>query len=451
MSIYYFNKLLLIILISQIFLQPSIAATPHSTLTLSIKDAINRTLSRNPDEANFKERIHEDEAAKMQSYSLLLPNLSATGTATEQKDAVNLGSAAFGGNTYNKYIAQLKLTQPIYQGGALTAGIHYADKDIEVRKLDLEVTERDLQVSVVQAFYSVFTNQQVVKILYETQGVEKESLATAEKYFRIGRGQLIDVLQIKSQIALLNPQIETAENQKKDAVSQLATLLHDDQANQLELIGSLSVIEPETVKALLPARKTLPEITRGETLMSQFEDKKDLTLSTYMPNLSLQGTFGKSSHTKSELFDDYSTAWSFGVYLTIPIFNGLSSIYQRKVLNSQAMQLELTQQKLLDTLSYNQTQAERNLDTATSVLKSSKQASEYSKASLKEAQRDYRLQTISYLQFLTSQQNYLSAQLSYIQSKGNYITALAKYCSATGIPIIKLVDLLDSNKNNQDI
>ena len=429
---------------------PSVSAENDggsSTLTLSIKDAIMRALDRNPDELNYKERIREDEANKAYAISQLFPNISALGQALVQKDAVGTNTAQFGGDSYNKYIAQLHLTQPLYVGGALTGGLNYADKDIEIRKLDLTVIERDLIVQIVQTFYSVFTYQLSAEVLRESLDVQKQSLATAEKYYHIGRGQLIDVLQIKAQIALVYPQIETTDNQMKAAVSQLSTLMHEDQANSLKLIGSLNVIGTDAVKALLPQRKTLPEITRGETQISQFEDKKDVTLSSYWPNLSLQGTFGQTANKKSELFDEYSTAWTVGLYLTVPIFNGLASINERHALLSQAMQLDFTQKKLLDTLSYNQTQAERDLDTADIVLKGSKQASNFANDSLKEALRDYRLQTINYLQFLTSETSSLSAKLALIQAKGNYITALAKYCQATGIPIAPLVDLLESKKN----
>ena len=423
---------------------------PPSSLTLSIRDAVQHALAKNPDVSNDQERLTEADANKSFAIAQLFPVITGIGSAYVEKDPVNTGNAAFGGDPYNKYVAQLKLMQPLYQGGALLAGLNYANKDKEIREYELEMEVRDLTVQVIQAFYAVFSNKKVISILRETQNVEKESLATAQRYYKIGRGQLIDVLQIKAQIALLNPQIVTAENQMKAAVSQLATLLHENQASMMNLIGSLAVVEPDIVRALLPSRKKLPEITRGETLISQFQDKEEVTLSTYNPMLNIQGTLGQSSTTKSELFDSSSNGWTIGLYLTIPIFNGLASIDQRHALNSQSAQLEYTQQKLLDTLSYNQTQSERDLSTAATVLAGSKEAAGYAKDSLKEAQRDFKFQTISYLQLLTSQQSDLSAQLAYIQAKGGYISALAAYCSASGIPIGKLVDLLESKKDAPD-
>jgi outer membrane protein TolC len=151
---------------------------------------------------------------------------------------------------------------------------------------------------------------------------------------------------------------------------------------------------------------------------------------------------------KSDLLNEYETAWSFGVYVTIPIFSGLSSFYQKAALLSQQQQNRYAQQTTLDTLSYNQVQSERDLDTAVANLKSTKSAADLGIASLKEAQRDFRLQTINYLQLLTSQQGYLQAESSFIQAEYNYINAIANYFVASGIPLSKLVDFLEAKSGH---
>jgi hypothetical protein len=428
-----------------------VADAAETSLNLSLRSAVDQALSHNPEVQESRERVREAEASRSFAISQLFPNLGLSGSAIIEKDPLSIsGTAPFGGDPYSRYQAQLKLIQPLYQGGALLSGLSFTRKEKSIRELDLEAKSRDLIVSVIQAFYNVFTQKQVLSILHDTQAVEKESLVTSQQYFKIGRGPRIDVLQTKAQIALLNPQIANAENQMKAAVSQLATLLHENQANTMELVGSLATVDAESVRAFLLAKKPLPELVRGETQISQFEDKKDVSLAPFYPSLNLEGTYGQTSTTKSQLFSDYSTGWTVGLYLNIPIFSGLSSINKRRVLDSQSAQLDFAQQKLVDTLIYNQTQVERDLDTAGTVLSSSKEAASYAKDSLKEAQKEFKHQTISYLQLLTSQQSFLNAQTSYIQAKGNYITTLARYCAASGIPILSLVDLLEAKKDQSE-
>ena len=414
----------------------------QTLMTLNIQDAIEQALSRNPDVNNDRERIKEDEKNIDYAYSQLFPTVVGTGTGTRQKDAVVTGNANFGGNAYNNYNVAIKASQPLYVGGAITAGLGVVKKDKQIREKDLEVVERDLSVQVIEAFYTVLLNQQLVALLNQTLAVEKESLATTQKYARIGRSQLLDVLQIKTQIALLYPQITSTENTMKNSAAQLTTLLHENQARTVKLQGDLKTVDFNGVMALVANRRELPEVIRSRLQISQFDDQKTVTLAPNYPSLALVGTIGRSANTQSDLLNDYSTQWSVGLQLTIPIFSGLSSIYQRAALNDQTTELEFGQQKLLDTVSFNQVQAERNLGTAKTVLDRSREAAELSDQSLNEARRDYRLQTISYLQFLTSEQNYLAAESAYIQAKYGYIDAVAKFFQTSGIALSNLVQLL---------
>jgi len=423
------------------------------SLTLSVKQAVEHALARNPTVMNDKEYLNEADENKNLAISLLFPTINGVASAYIQKDAVNTntsGNVPYNGSPFNNYLAQLQFTQPLYRGGALLAGLSYAKKDKEIHQYTLDIEERNLSVQVIQAFYNVFTNKQAWEKLLENEKVEKESLVTTERYYRIGRAQLLDVLQIKSQIALLEPQITTAENQMRSSISQLVSLMHEGKATTVNLVGSLAAVDLSTVKALVPARQKLPEISQGELTISQFVDKSDVTMSTYNPSMNLQGTFGQTSTTNSDLFSGLATGWTIGVYLTIPLFTGLGSIDQRKSLDSQTAQLEYGQAQLLDSLALTQVQAEQTLDTAAKVLEGSKEAAVLSRASLKEAQREFKIQTINLLQLLTSETADLTAQVAYVQSKGSYLGALATFCQATGIPIEKLVDILDSVKSTRD-
>jgi outer membrane protein TolC len=421
-----------------------------NTLTMSIKQTVDHALTRNPDVLNDREYLTEADANTSFAIAQIFPTISGTASANIQKDAVNTGNALFNGSSYNQYVAQLHLVQPLYEGGAILAGLSAAKKDRDVHQYTLEIEERDLTVQVIQAFYSVFSNKKVYETLMENEKVEKEALTTTERYYRIGRGQLLDVLQSKAQIALLEPQIATSQNQMRSSVSQLVTLMHESKTTGVNLIGSLASIDTEVVRSLMPVRHKLPEISQGETAISEFDDRAQVTMAPFYPSMSLQANYGQTSTSRSDLFSDYANGWNIGLYLTIPLFSGLSSVFERRSLDSQTAQLEYGQDKLLDTLALNQVTAEQSLDTAANVLKGSREAARLSRASLKEALREFKLQTINYLQLLTSETGDLTAQIAYIQAKGSYINALATYCQTSGIPIQKLVSLLDAQKRTQD-
>jgi outer membrane protein TolC len=428
------------------------AAAPVATsqapiaLSLSIQDAVKRALDRNPTVLSNRERVEEANHAYSYAVSQFLPNLAGNASAFKQKAAVNGISVPFGGESYNQYTFQLKLVQPLYQGGAILSGLHAAEKELDIRKKDLEISERDVTAQVINSFYSVMLNQQLLNVLNYTLNEEKQTQALVEKYQKIGRTQLLDVLQIKTQVALIYPRISTAENQMKSSASQLMSLLHDNQTEAVNLTGDLVYIDPATVNKVLSMKRERPELARSRIVIDQFDDKSTVALSTYNPSFNLQALYGKTANSQSDLLNDFSNTWSVGFQLTVPIFAGLASIHEKRVLASQEKQLEYNQQSLLDNLAYSQVQAERNLDVATAVLKSTQEASEYSTASLKEAQREFKMATSSYTQVNTSEQNFLDAQTRFIQAKYDYIDAVTKYFISAGIPISELVQLLATVK-----
>lgn len=415
----------------------------ENSVTFSIQDAVSSALKQNPAILSDEEKLAEIKQTIKFSYAQIFPNITATGTGTKEKDSSATGGGAFQGTPYNTYSLVAKLTQPLYTGGAATAAINANHIEQEVRERTLEIDSRDLTVQVLEAFYTTLTDQKVLQILKDTQLVLQQTVTTNQNYYKIGRAQLLDVLQARTTLALLMPQISTAENNMKSAASQLMQLLHENQAKTVNLLGPVSYVDPDRVRAFIAKKVQLPEITRGEKQIAEFQQQENVTLASYNPTANLLATYGKAAYTQSDILNDYSNNWTVSLQVSIPIFNGLASIYQRHVLASQEKELEYGQMTLLDQLSYNQTQAERNLDVAAVVLKSSKEADELGKASLKEAQRDFKLQTINYLQLLTSQQNYLSAESSYVQAEYSYIDSVAKYFVATGIPISNLIEILN--------
>ncbi len=435
-------SLLSLFLLFQVAHTPSARAQDFA-LTLSIQDAVQRALNRNPSVLSGREKLEEASQAYSYAISQFLPNIIGLASAFKEKAAVNGISVPFGGESYNQYTLQLKLSQPLYQGGALMSGLHAAEKELDIRKKDLEITERDVTAQVISAYYSVMLNQQLLNVLNYTLSEEKQTQALVEKYLKIGRSQLLDVLQIKTQVALLYPKISTAENQMKASASQLMSLLHDTQSEVVHLKGDLVYIDPSIVAKSIAMKRERPELAKSRISIDQFEDKSSVALSTYNPALNFQALYGKTANSQSDLLNDFSNTWSVGFQFSIPIFTGLASVHEKRVLASQEKQLEYDQQSLLDQLSYSQVQAERNLDTAATVLKSSKDASDYSKASLEEAQREFKMATSSYIQLNTSEQNFLDAQTRYIGAQYDYIDAVSKYFVSAGIPISELVELLE--------
>jgi outer membrane protein len=409
----------------------------------TIQQSVNRALEKNPDVLKAREAIHQSEANEALAFTHVFPVVSGTLAASRLKASSDTNSPLFGGDPYNEYSARLDLTQPIYDS-ALFAAYRFARKDQEIRQYAEEIAERTLTESVVESFYSVLLNERLLRIYKEAQKVDQDTLAIAERYSRIGRAQKLDVLQLKTQVALLTPKIAQTESQMRTAAAQLATLLRSLDANAIRLQGAFVTPDAKWVKEMIEkARRDLPELQQARQTVNQFEDTRDVEMAVYWPKLNFVANAQRQGYTKHELIDDNSTSWGLSLQLNIPIFSGLGSFRQREALASQERQLELDETHTADTVSVSQIQTERDFEVAQTQLDSSREAAEYGVGSLKEAERTYRLQMINYLQYQASEQAYLDSQVGYLQAKYNYIVSLSKYFNAIGVPSSLLVAKLE--------
>ncbi len=418
-------------------------ARAEEAKSLSIKAAISEALDRNADVLKAREAIQQSESEYHQTISKLFPTVNGYANWNYIKDAADQNFSNFGGEAFNQYQVGLKFNQPLYDGAVL-GGLGFAKKGTDIKKTELEIAEKTISESVIETYYTLLLNERLLQILNDTYAVDVSTLKAAENYYRLGRIQKVDFLQLKTQTALLKPKIAQAENQIQVAASQLATLLHHVDAGEVRTKGALVTPDPKWVKEQVEKRsKELPEITAARLSVDQFEDGRSVSMAAHLPKLSFVGQYGRLTYVKTDLLDSNATNWMIGLQLTVPIFTGLSSLSERSALASQQKQLELTETKLSDTVFVNEIQTEKDVEVAQTQMIASEEAARFGEEGMKEAEKDFKLSTISYIQYQSSLQAYLDSESNYYQSKYRYIVAIAKYFNAIGVPISNLISKLD--------
>ncbi len=412
---------------------------------LGIKDVLKIAIDHNPKILAAKEKLFQYENQKSLNKSYLYPNLSWNFGGTYQKDALYNGSPKFNGDPYNFYSSDLKLNQLLYGKGALSA-ISLYDYDRKIQEATVELEERSLTQNVIESFYRYILNQQTLLNLQKNQDIIQKSLATSTKRYQMGRGQLLDILQVKTQLALLGPQIEQAKNQLVIASQQLINYMGISEGDEFKLKGSIRTLLLKDIKKVIDLNKfKLPEYEINRLQLAQLDYAKDVALAKDYPTVKFLGDYLYNNYKKSELFSDYSHAWAIQLQVSIPLFSGFSSGDQRSIINSQKNQLILARKDLEDSLSLKQISSLRNLETAETSLVSSELAVKLGEAAQAEASRIYKLSQIDFLQFLAVQQSALQAKSSLDQLKFQTVLAYSNYFVATGQPLSVLLDLLTAN------
>src|SRR5690606_30419682 len=110
---------------------------------------------------------------------------------------------------YNLYQMGLNLTQPLFVYGSFSA-VRQARLEREIGARGVEMAERDLTKKVIAAFYKVVLNQNSIRILTDQEKVVAEALSTAQTRVRLGGGRKLDLLQVRTEQALLKPKVANA-------------------------------------------------------------------------------------------------------------------------------------------------------------------------------------------------------------------------------------------------
>lgn len=415
---------------------------------LDLKEVIKIAKENNPALKVSNEKINQIEGQKKLTASSLYPNLSWETDGTYLKDAVYTGTPKFNGDPYNKYNSDLKLSQTLYAHGALSA-VKQVEYDRKIQELNIEIEERTLIKNVIVSFYSFILNQHLLENLLKTQGIIQKSLTTANDRYKTGRGQLLDVLQVKTQLALISPQIDQARNQFENAANQLSYYMGEKGPTNFKLKGQLKVLTLKEIQKFIDLKKFhLPEYESNQLQIESLDYFKDVTYGKDYPTIKLIGDYVYTNYKKADLFSDYSHSWSIQLQLNIPLFSGFSSTHEGQILNSQEIQLYHAKKDLENSLSLNQITSLRNLKTEETSLVSALQAADLATESQKEAGRNYKLATIDFLQFLSVEQAALQAKTTLDQLKYQSIIAYSNYFIASGQPLSTLVNLLSTEGKN---
>jgi outer membrane protein TolC len=409
---------------------------------LNLKDVLTIAHENNPKILVLNEKLNQYKAQRESIKSSLYPNLTWSLGSNYQKDAVYTGSPKFGGDPYNAYSSDLKLNQTLYTKGVISA-IDVANYDKKIQEINLELEIRNLDQNIIEAFYRFILNQSLFDNLIKNQEIIQKALATSTKRYESGRGQLLDILQVKTQLALIGPQIEQAKNQLVIAGQQLINFMGEKEHPNLKLKGKLKSLIFKEVQKILDFNKfRLAEFELNQLQISQLDFSRDVTLGKNYPNIKLVGDYLYNNYKKADLFSDYSHAWAIQVQLNIPLFSGFSSFQERAILSSQEMQLKIARSDLENNLSLKQISSLRNLETTEASLLNSELAVKLATEAQNEAGRLYKVSQIDFLQFLTVQQSALLSRNNLDQLKYQSIVAYSNYFVATGQPLSSLVDLL---------
>lgn len=291
--------------------------TPLDTvpLTISLREAIDRALSRNPAVLRSRARAAEADALVRVARARRRPQIQGQGSythvfrspfldrefvipdtivpPTDTTSSPTLlgalgptrppyqlfptpGDTTFGPSPFpgtnlglasrNTWFIGLSISQSLYSGGRLDAEIDAALRRAEAARFALLETEGEIAFQVKRAYYDAVLAEELVAIAVASLRLAEEQLEVTRIRRREGTASELDVLRAEVELENLTPQLVDAENARTAARIDLRSLMEFPLDSTMILTTGLCPgPEPEPLDEPLPGEPRRPWWQRDDT------------------------------------------------------------------------------------------------------------------------------------------------------------------------------------------
>lgn len=365
-----------------------------------------------------------------EAYSEALPKLDLTGSYTR----LNIPTA--GTTARNNYAVTFVLTQPIFRGGAISAGIRGAKLFAYITDEDVAATVQDVVYKARQGYYDVLLARELVKVSEGDLGLSKAHLEDVQKKKAAGVVSEYDVLRARVEVSNVEAQLIERQNSLHLALTSLLKTLGVSQESQVTLTDKLEhmPIAYSLDQAVETAFRERPEILRAELSVRLNSEGVVQARSGFFPRIDASVTeTNERPHPRIAARDHWDQAWSAGVSMTWPVFDGLATwgrVQQAKAaLKRSVIELaDAEEQALLDVK-----QALFSLEDADKFVKSQADNLERAREGLRLAKAGYDAGVNTELEMLDARQALSQTQALYYQAVYRHETAKLSLERATGI------------------
>ena len=297
------------------------AAENLPVLKLSLAEAIDAALDKNPNVRVFRERIEAARSASRTQLGALLPNLSSTGKFNNQTFFFGtIGGAPTRTQPFDIADIRASFTQSLFSL-SLIERWRASRSALQVAELEAVTTDNDTVAKVALNYFEVLRHQETVDARYANVGLYEDLAAFVRSRQSGGMATGLDLARLESQLENERQRLELA---KGDVERAKLTLLNSigigfDATLKLtdELKGATAPV-PSLDSALESAVANRPELKAQLQRIRTAELSLSSLTGERLPALSAQGDTGLIGREFTNTVQTYNV----GVLLSIPIFDG---------------------------------------------------------------------------------------------------------------------------------
>jgi outer membrane protein len=290
-------------------------------LKLSLKDAIEAALDKNPNVRLYKERIEAARGVSRTQLGALLPNLGSTAKYNNQTFFLGtIGGAPVRTQPFDITDARGSLSQSLFSW-SLIERWRASRAALAVSEGEAETTKNDTMATVALNYMEVLRNNETAAARTANVELYKELVSFIKSRQSGGMATGLDTARLETQLENERQRLELAKSDIERTKLILINALGINFDLNLLLTDELKVPEepvPTQDYAMEVALTKRPEMKAQE----QRVRVSTLSLSSIkgerLPSLQAQGDYGLIGNQ----FNNSLTTYNVGVTLSIPIFDG---------------------------------------------------------------------------------------------------------------------------------
>jgi outer membrane protein TolC len=246
-------------------------------------------------------------------------------------------------NFYNT----LSLTIPIYTGGQVSAIVKQAEQGMKAAKEEARRTDLQITYDVTRYYYGAVLSRELVQIARDSLARMEVTLELTEKLYTQGSGRVkkTDYLRNKTVVEWLRSTLKELEGREQLAKAALT--------NAMGIPWDVPVEPSAKEIPFAPAKADLKDLVSEAYLFNPDWASLDAGLiaaeakikeagSGHLPKIGLFGNFThiENSYDQGIVTSENRNAWSIGIGIEIPLFNGLRTVNEVREMRARLGRLK---------------------------------------------------------------------------------------------------------------
>jgi NodT family efflux transporter outer membrane factor (OMF) lipoprotein len=305
----------------------------------------------------------------------------------------------------------------------------------EYEKFALEGAYLSLTANIVTA---AITEASLRAQIEATQGIaesQQTQLDITQRRLRSGGASRVDVLQqqtiVQNTLATL-PALRIQLAQAQNLLAAYVGALPADYSGPKFTLESLTL--PTELPVSLPSQlvEQRPDVREFSAMLHESTAQVGVATANMLPQITLSGSYGGEAVSFSDVFSPASAIWSLAASLTQPIFKGGQLTHQRRAAVAAAEQAAANYRATVITAFQNVSDTLHALLGDADAVAAEVAAQSTAAESLRLVQVQYQSGAASYLQVLSSEQNYQTATIALIKARAQRYADTAALFQALG-------------------